>query len=92
MRHLLTTATALALLGASAALAQQGTGGAGPGAAPANPSVPPALTPDSRVIGNAPVGHRQPRAADVPSSTERPADSAEDRALDRKIKSICRGC
>jgi hypothetical protein len=88
MRHLLITATALALLGASAALAQQGTGGAGP----ANPSVPPALTPDSRVIGNAPVGHRQPRAADVPSSAESPADSAADKALDRKIKSICRGC
>jgi hypothetical protein len=91
MRHLLITATALALLGASAALAQ-GTGGTGPGAAPANPSVPPALTPDSRVIGNAPVGHRQPRAADVPSSTGSPADSAADKALDRKIKSICRGC
>lgn len=90
MRHLLITATALALLGASAALAQQGTGAGGTG--PANPSVPPALTPDSRVIGNAPVGHRQPRAADVPSSTESPADSAADKALDRKIKSICRGC
>jgi hypothetical protein len=58
----------------------------------ANPSVPPTLTPGSRVIGNAPVGHRQPRAADVPSSTESPADSAADKALDRKIKSICRGC
>ena len=94
MRHLLITATALALLGASAALAQGtgGTGGTGPGAAPANPSVPPALTPDSRVTGNAAVGHRQPRAADVPSSTENPPDSAADKALDRKIKSICRGC
>jgi hypothetical protein len=85
MRHLLIIATALALLGASAALAQQGAGAA-------NPSVPPTLTPGSRVIGNAPVGHRQPRAADVPSSTESPADSAADKALDRKIKSICRGC
>lgn len=90
MRHLLITATALALLGGSALA--QGAGGTGPGAAPANPSVPPSLTPDSRVIGNAPVGHRQPRAADVPSSTENPADSAADKALDRKIKSICRGC
>lgn len=90
MRHLVITATALVLLGVSAALAQ-GTGGAG-GAAPANPSVPPSLTPDSRIIGNAPVGHRQPRAGDVPSSTEQAPASAEDKALDRKIKSICRGC
>lgn len=94
MRHLLIAATALMLLGASPALAQGAgsKGGTGPGAAPANPSVPPSLTPDSRVIGNAPVGHRQPRAADVPSPTQNPADSAADKALDRKIKSICRGC
>jgi hypothetical protein len=44
----------------------------------------------------APVGHRQPRAGDVPSekNLSNPDDQAnkEDAALDRKIKSICRGC
>jgi hypothetical protein len=43
----------------------------------------------------APVGHRQPRASDVPKEqTVDPNDplSKENAALDRKIKSICRGC
>jgi hypothetical protein len=44
----------------------------------------------------APVGHRQPRADQVPSEKNlsdpnNPANK-EDAALDRKIKSICRGC
>jgi hypothetical protein len=44
----------------------------------------------------APVGHRQPRASDVPN--EKPLNdpndplSKENALLDRKIKSICRGC
>jgi hypothetical protein len=44
----------------------------------------------------APVGHRQPRASDVPSeknlSDPNTPANREDAALDRKIKSICRGC
>ena len=44
----------------------------------------------------APVGHRQPRAGDVPDekNLSDPNDplSKENAALDRKIKSICRGC
>ena len=44
----------------------------------------------------APVGHRQPRVSDVPSekNLSDPNDplSKENRELDRKIKSICRGC
>ena len=44
----------------------------------------------------APVGHRQPHAGDVPSeknlSNPDDAMNKEDAALDRKIKSICRGC
>ena len=44
----------------------------------------------------APVGHRQPRASDVPDekSLSDPNDplSKENAALDKKIKSICRGC
>ncbi len=44
----------------------------------------------------APVGHRQPRASDVPNeknlSDPNTAANKEDAALDKKIKSICRGC
>jgi hypothetical protein len=44
----------------------------------------------------APVGHRQPRAGDVPSeknlSNPNEPVNKEDAELDRKIKSICRGC
>jgi hypothetical protein len=44
----------------------------------------------------APVGHRQPRAGEVPSeknlSDPNNPVNKEDAALDRKIKSICRGC
>ena len=54
-----------------------------------------AKNPD-RTLPQAPVGHRQPRPSDVPSekNLSDPNDplSKENRALDRKIKSICRGC
>ena len=45
----------------------------------------------------APVGHRQPRAADFPdekTSLNNPNDvlSRENALLDKKLKSICRGC
>jgi hypothetical protein len=44
----------------------------------------------------APVGHRQPRAGDFADekNLNNPGDQAnkEDAALDKKIKSICRGC
>ena len=44
----------------------------------------------------APVGHRQPRAGDVPNekNLSNPNDpvNKEDAILDKKIKSICRGC
>ena len=51
---------------------------------------------DSKPMMDAPVGHRQPRAGDVPDekNLSNPNDpmTKEDAALDRKIKSICRGC
>ena len=46
-------------------------------------------------VMEAPIGHRQPRLSDVPSEKNLdPNDplSKENAALDRKIKSICRGC
>jgi hypothetical protein len=43
---------------------------------------------------SAPVGHRQPRAADVPTSTSasRPTLDQEDANVDRKMSNVCRGC
>ena len=50
----------------------------------------------SRTSVQAPVGHRQPRVGDVPpeKNLSDPNDplSKENAALDKKIKSICRGC
>ena len=43
----------------------------------------------------APVGHRQPTPGDVPNidpSQKNPTVSPEDRALDRALNNICRGC
>ena len=44
----------------------------------------------------APVGHRQPRAGDIPDekNLSNPDDplSKENKLLDKKINSICRGC
>jgi hypothetical protein len=75
----------LLLIVGPAAIAQTGGGAGSPGAA--NQAQP------SR---GAPVGHRQPRADQVPSEKNlgNPNDpvNKEDAALDRKIKSICRGC
>lgn len=51
---------------------------------------------------SAPVGHRQPRPADVPADAKRndsndttasaPAVDAADAALERAMRGICRGC
>jgi hypothetical protein len=48
-------------------------------------------------VMQAPVGHRQPRPSDLPNEGKNQPDpndplSKENAALDRKIKSICRGC
>jgi hypothetical protein len=85
MRKLFTTMALLVLIGGPAAMAQTGTNTGTSGAA--NP--PP-------MIREAPIGHRQPRADQVPpeknlSDPNNPMNK-EDAALDRKIKSICRGC
>jgi hypothetical protein len=84
MRNLIMTIAVLALIGSPAAMAQTGNNMGSTGAA--NPA--PAR--------EAPVGHRQPRADQVPSekNLSDPNDplSKENAILDKKIKSICRGC
>ena len=88
MQKLFTTIALLALITTSAAIAQ--TVGLG------NPSAPPPSTyRDSRLLP-APVGHRQPRADQVPDEKNLgdPNDliNRENAALDRMVKGICRGC
>jgi hypothetical protein len=83
MRNLMTTMALLALIGSPAA-AQTGSSAGLPGAANAAPA------------REAPIGHRQPRAGNIPSekNLSDPNDplSKENALLDKKIKSICRGC
>jgi hypothetical protein len=84
MRNLITTMAMLALIGSPAAMAQTGSNTGSPGASSSAPA------------REAPTGHRQPRAGDVPSekNLNDPNDplSKENALLDKKIKSICRGC
>src|SRR6476661_1027059 len=83
---LVTTVALIILVAGPAAIAQTGsnTGSSGVANQP-RPMIP-----------EAPIGHRQPRADQVPSEKNLadPNDplSKENAALDRKIKSICRGC
>ena len=83
MKKIIVAASLVVLLG-GAAIAQTGTKESTSGGATSG-SVP-----------QAPIGHRQPRAGDVPneknlSDSNNPV-SKEDALLDKKIKSICRGC
>jgi hypothetical protein len=89
MRKMLTVFALLDLIGGPAAFAQ--TGGRTGSSAGASRS---SGTSNSGGPIEAPVGHRQPRPSDLPSNvSEDPTHlNADDAALDRKIKSICRGC
>jgi hypothetical protein len=77
MRKLLVTATFLMLTVGPAAVAQTGSSSSG-----------------KQGPWPAPVGHRQPRADQVPPENSNSTDAMkrEDAELDRKLKSICRGC
>jgi hypothetical protein len=59
-------------------------------------TAPASADPGGNSIGDAPIGHRQPRAKDLPSDIYKPEDpvkaAAAEKALDRKMKGICRGC
>jgi hypothetical protein len=85
MRKLFATIALCVLIGGATAIAQ--TGGTMGASGAAN---------QSQIGREAPVGHRQPRADQVPSeknlSDPNNPVNKEDAALDRKIKSICRGC
>lgn len=80
--ELIATMALLVLIAAPPAVAQTGSGTG--------------ATSQSQSNREAPVGHRQPRADQLPSekNLNNPNDplSKENAALDRKIRSICRGC
>ncbi len=60
-------------------------------ASPANPSVPPSLTPDDRLTGTTPLpSSRQLKHGSALATPDK--RDPEDLALDRRIRSICRGC
>lgn len=62
-------------------------------ASPANPTVPPSLTPDPRLIGSAPLpSHQQPTPAAGTLNQSLYNPTPDEAALDKKIGSICKGC
>lgn len=90
MRKSIPIMIAFSVFGASVALAQNTTPGMTTGAGSSSSS---SSSSKAGRIPEAPVGHRQPKASDVPAGTESGyTESAQDKELDRKIKSICRGC
>ena len=89
MRKLITTIALLALVDTSVAIAQ--TSGS------RNPVAPLSTNSVGQLLPEAPVGHRQPRADQVPSEKNLMGDpndpiNQENAALDRMINGICRGC
>jgi hypothetical protein len=81
----------LALLQARATFARA-FGGAGSSAGSATATAVSLLTQNTRWIGGAPGGHRQPDPRDVPSEAGHLEHIAEeDAAVDRELN-ICRGC
>jgi hypothetical protein len=99
MRKLIIATVVFSLAGLSIADARGGMHGGGMHGsgmqglmAPANPTVPPSLTPDPRLTGTAPLPpHQQPTsAAAVPDALLKP--TPDEIAVDRAIGNICRGC
>ena len=89
MKKTIISMALVALIGAPGAIAQSGSKGTSVGST-INGTVP-----------EAPVGHRQPRASEVPNATSDVPNEKnlsiylldkENAILDKKIKSICRGC
>jgi hypothetical protein len=93
MRKLIIMTAIFVLAGLSTGNARGGMHGHGASGlmAPANPTVPPSLTPDTRLIGGAPLPpQQQPTSANSPTFSLKP--DPEDAAVDRMIGNICRGC
>jgi hypothetical protein len=85
MQRLITAAAALVAMSGAVAIAQTNNGANGT----TKPQGAPAASQDQRL---APVGHRQPRLTSATADKDINKVDPEDAALDRKLKSICRGC
>ena len=87
MKKLIIALAVLVVVGEASALAQSRS---------RNNSMGSSSDSSNRTSVQAPVGHRQPRAGDVPDEKDlggmNDSINRDDAALDRKIKSICRGC
>jgi hypothetical protein len=101
MRKLVIATLVILLAGPAASYARGGMHGGGMRGggmqglmAPANPTVPPSLTSDSRLIGTAPLPpHHQPTSADAPLTPDAMLKPTPGEiAVDRAIGNICRGC
>jgi hypothetical protein len=88
MRTLITALALLAMVDTSAAIAQS--------AVARNAVEAPPVNSDQQSLPEAPVGHRQPRADQVPPEKDlmNPKDpiNRENAVIDRMINGICRGC
>jgi len=93
MRSVIKIVTILAFLGSRGAIAQTVGLAGSPAASSSTAAGLSSLAQDAHMIGEAPIGYRQPRGRDVPSqnSSELERLTPEDAAVDRKL-SICRGC
>jgi hypothetical protein len=92
MRNVIKIVTILAFLGSRGAIAQTVGLARSPAVSSGTTAGLSSLAQDTHVIGEAPIGHRQPRGRDVPqSASELERLTPEDAAVDRKL-SICRGC
>ena len=95
MRKILTSFTIVASVALATAAVAQGTGssGTGPGSMSAGTSQGNGASGSGGTNGAAPIGHRQPRVADVPDEKNDMTNvDPRDAALDRALRSICRGC
>ena len=95
MRKILTSFAIVASVALATAAVAQGTGssGTGQGSMPAGASQGNGSTASGGTSGAAPIGHRQPRVADVPDEkNDINVVDPRDAALDRALRSICRGC
>ena len=93
MRNVIKIVTILAFLGGRGAIAQTAVPARSFAASSGTAAGLSSLAQDTRMIGGAPVGHRQPRGRDVPSQGPGELErlTPEDAAIDRKLV-ICRGC
>jgi hypothetical protein len=95
MHKMMLSVVFLALIAVSPGFARGGGGhshghGSNGLSAPANPSVPPSLTPDARLTGTAPLPTNHPHTTVSDGTNVKP--DPEDAKVDRVVKSICRGC